>query len=189
MPMAWMPDHGPLFSPWAAWPPGGTTLSNQKKQFVAALLADDGSLNAGELSRAVREKFGKGLNLMHVRRLQDAHAAGTFERVWDELFAAEDDAERSAEGLKRSKKSRGERRRKTLLKGRRDIDADKIVLREFPSHLVAYRTEDGTIHNRNLDSRKRAEALVRELLDEGTPPEHVAYFRRSEVEAPLALAA
>lgn len=163
-------------------------MSNERKKYVAHLLADAGSLNAGELSRAVREKFGKGLNLMDVRKLQDAHAAGTFERVWHELFADEEVHARSSEGLKRHKKSRGERRRKTLLKGRRDIDADKVVLREFPSHLVVYRTEDGTIHSRNLESRKRAEALVNELLDEGTPPEHVAYFRRSEVEQP-ALAA
>lgn len=152
-------------------------------------MADDGSLNAGELSRAVREKFGKGLNLMDVRKLQDAHAAGTFDRVWDELFAHEEDVQRSEEGLKRLKKSRGERRRKTLLKGRRDIDADKIVLREFPSHLVVYRTEDGVIHSMNLESRKRAEALVKDLIEEGTPPQHVAYFRQSEVEQPVPVAA
>jgi hypothetical protein len=148
--------------------------------------AYDAGINAGTLSRAVREAFGKGLNLMDVRKLQDAHNAGTFDRVWDELFTDEDDVQRSEQGLKRLKKSRGERRRKTQIKGRRDIDHDKIVVREFASHLVIYRNDDGVVHSQEFESRKRAESLVEDLLAEGYAPDHVAYFRRMEAELPVA---
>ncbi len=162
---------------------------DDKKDFVERMIAYDAGINAGTLSRAVREAFGKGLNLMDVRRLQEAHAAGKFDRVWDELFADEQDVEQSEHGLKRLKKSRGERRRKLQIKGRRDIDRDKITLREFASHLVVYRNDDGVVHSQSFESRKRAEALVRELTEEGVSPEDVAYFRRVEVEVATAMAA
>ena len=159
---------------------------NDKKDFVERMIAYDANIGAGTLSQAVREAFGKGLNLMHVRKLQEAHAAGTFDRVWDELFRGEADEKRSTEGLKRQKKSRGERRRKLQLKGRRDIDRDKIVMGEFATHLVVYRTSDGTVFSQEFESRKRAEALVEELLDDGYAPDDVAYFRRVAAEAALA---
>jgi hypothetical protein len=159
---------------------------NDKKDFVERMLAHDAGINAGTLSRAVREAFGKGLNLMDVRKLQEAHAGGKFDRVWDELFSDEEDVERSKEGLKRQKKSRGERRRKLQIKGRRDIDRDKIVMRDFSSHLVIYRGSDGVVYSQEFESRKRAEALVDELLEDGYDPQHVAYFKRMNSEAAIA---
>jgi hypothetical protein len=162
-------------------------LTTDRKGFVAGLIAGDPDLSAGELARTVRQHFGKGLNVMDMRKLKAAFLAGSFDRLWDEMFANEADIERSEAGLKRAKKSRGERRRKTLIKGRRDIDRDKIVLRDFAVHLVVYRTNDGFVHSQGFDSRKRAEALVQELLDEGIAAADVAYFKR--VEAELAMAA
>lgn len=152
-----------------------------KKSYVAELLAN-GETNAGELSRSVRIKFGKGLNLMDARKLVDAHEAGRLSRVWNEIFATEQDENESALGLNR-KKSRGERRRKLNLKGRRGIDRDKIVLREFAPHLVVYRSTEGVLHSQAFESRKRAEALVRELLELGL---EVSHYRRSDAELALA---
>ncbi len=155
---------------------------SERRDFVAALIAG-GMSNAGELSRGVRRKFGKGLNLMDARKLQAAFSKGGFNRVWDELFGDEDDVLESMAEITRAKKSRGEHRRKLAIKGRRGIDRHKIVLREFSPHLVVYRNTEGMVHSQTFDSRKRAEALVKELAALGL---EVTYYRRTEVAIAIA---
>jgi hypothetical protein len=162
-----------------------------KKAFVASIFERDPTVKQLDLSRAVREKFGKGLSFVHVRKLREAFADGSFDRVWSEMFATEPDLKRSQASLgkapTRRKKSRGERRRKTLLKGRRDIDRDKIVVTDFNSHLVVYRTHEGLMHSRAFKSRKRAERMVNQLLVDGVPANEIGYFRRNEIKTKVVL--
>lgn len=156
-----------------------------KKSFVAEQLKANPEINQLELSRKVRETYGKGLSFVHVRQLRDAFAKGSFDRVWQELFGLEEEVEQRAPA--RVKKSRGERRRKTQLRGRRDLDRDKIVMRDFSNHLVVYRTHDGTMHSQAFKSRDRAERMVNDLLSEGVPASEIGYFRRNEIQARVVL--
>jgi hypothetical protein len=157
-----------------------------KKSFVAEQLKANPEINQLELSRKVRETYGKGLSFVHVRQLRDAWGKGSFDRVWHELFGLEEATEQSAAPA-RQKKSRGERRRKTQLRGRRDLDRDKIVMRDFSNHLVVYRTHDGTMHSQAFKSRDRAERMVNELLSEGVPANEIGYFKRNEIQAKVVL--
>ena len=159
---------------------------DEKKAFVASLFEDDPNIHQLELSRAVREKFGKGLSFVHVKKLRGAHADGGFDRMWSELFAVERDVKLS-DANKPVKKSRGERRRKTLLKGRRGIDRDKIVMNAFNNHLVVYRTHEGLMHSQAFKSRKRAERLVHQLLIEGVKANEIAHFKRNEIKTKVVL--
>lgn len=159
---------------------------SDKKAFVASLFEGDPNINQLELSRAVRQKFGKGLSFVHVRKLREAHADGSFDRLWSEMFATDADLKRSEQTAPK-KKSRGERRRKTLLKGRRDIDRDKIVMNGFNNHLVVYRTHEGLMHSQAFKSRKRAERLVHQLLIEGVPANEIAHFKRNEITTKVVL--
>jgi hypothetical protein len=158
---------------------------SDRRTFVAELFATHPDINQLELSRKVRETFGKGLSFVHVRQLREAFLNGSFDRLWSELFGSEQDEQRSAEAVSR-KKLRGERRRKTRLRGRRDIDHDKIVMREFHNHMVVYRTHDGRMNSQAFNSRKRAENLVNDLLQEGVPASEIGYFRRNEIKASVA---
>lgn len=155
----------------------------RRKTFVAELLAANPELNQLELSRKVRGAFGTGLSFVHVRKLRQAHAEGEFDSVWTDLFGEEEQFG-DAESLK---KQRGERRRKTQLRGRRGLDRDKIVMREFHSHLVVYRAHDGRMNSQAFNSRKRAESMVNELLIEGVPASEIGYFKRNEIKATVAL--
>ena len=157
-----------------------------KKAFVAALFEDAPNIHQLELSRAVRDKFGKGLSFVHIRKLREAHAKGAFDRMWSELFAVERDVKLSKKDAPK-KKSRGERRRKTLLKGRRNIDRDKIVVTGFNNHLVVYRTHEGLMHSQAFKSRKRAERLVNQLLVDGVPANSIGYFKRNEIKTKVVL--
>lgn len=159
---------------------------DERKAFVASLFEDDPNIKQLELSRAVREKFGKGLSFVHVRKLREAHADGSFDRTWAELFTTEPDVKRS-ESTAPQKKSRGDRRRKTLLRGRRDLDRDKIVMTNFNNHLVVYRTDEGRMHSQAFKSRKRAERLVHQLLIEGVPANEIAHFKRNEIKTKVVL--
>ena len=160
---------------------------SERKTFVAGLLAAQPDIKQLELSRRVREAFGKGLSFLHVRQLRAAYLDGGFDRLWSELFGTEEDEQRSDEAASR-KKLRGERRRKTHLRGRRDIDHDKIVMREFHSHMVVYRAHDGRMNSQAFNSRKRAESLVEELLSEGVPANEIGYFKRNEIKVLKAVA-
>lgn len=159
-------------------------MNTNRKTFVSETIAASPDISASELSKAVREKFGKGLNIMHARSLLAAGAG--FERLWDELFADEEIAQESEAGLKRSKKDRGDRRRKLALKGRREIDRDRILLREFNSHLVVYRANDGFLRSTGLESRNRAEDLIKQLVKDGVAESDIAYFCRDELPLPKA---
>jgi hypothetical protein len=154
---------------------------SDRKSFVAALFAAHPDMKQLELSRKVREAFGTGLSFVHVRQLREAFLAGNFDRTWSELFGSEAEELRSA-GAATHKKVRGDRRRKTRLRGRREIDADKIVMRELHNHLVVYRTHDGRMNSQAFNSRKRAEGMVDELLNEGVPASEIGYFRRNEIK-------
>ncbi|MCB9893939.1 MAG: hypothetical protein H6839_05810 [Planctomycetes bacterium] len=149
-----------------------------RKAFVAEIISAEEGMSQLEISRAVKDQFGSGLSFVQVRRLRDAHEAGAFDRVWDELFAVE---EAKSENGGRRKKPRGDRRRKTLLRGRRNLDMDKFVLNTMHNHLVIYRAEGGALNSQAFKSRERAEKLVKQLLQEGHPPEQIGYFRRNEV--------
>jgi hypothetical protein len=159
---------------------------SDRKTFVAGLLNAQPDIKQLELSRRVREAFGTGLSFVHVRQLREAWLAGSFDRVWSELFGTEEDEQRSANEASR-KKLRGDRRRKTQLRGRRGIDADKVVMREFHNHLVVYRTHDGRMNSQAFNSRKRAEGMVNELLNEGVPANEIGYFCRNEIKATVVL--
>jgi len=158
-----------------------------RKSFVAEKFAADPEINQLELSRSVRETFGKGLSFVHVKQLRDAFGKGTFDRAWAELFGMEEDAEKKSASKSRQKKERGERRRKTQLRGRRNFDRDKIPMREFSNHLVVYRMHDGTMQSQAFKSRKRAEKLVNDLLSEGVLATEIGYFRRNEIQAKVTL--
>lgn len=158
-----------------------------RKSFVAAQFAADSDVNQLTLSRSVRETFGKGLSFVHVKQLRDAFQKGSFDRVWTELFGVEEDAEMKTEPKKREKKIRGDRRRKTQLRGRRDFDRDKIPMRAFNNHLVVYRMHDGTMQSQAFKSRKRAERLVHDLLVEGVLATDIGYFRRNEIQTKVVL--
>jgi hypothetical protein len=161
---------------------------SEKKSFVAKHFAKDIDCNMAQLSKSVREEFGKGLNLMHVRQLRDAYRAGSFDRKWDELFRHEEEQVRSAKGFKRAKgKVRGDRRRKLQIAGRRDLDRDKILMRDFNNHLVVYRAEDGFMHSQAFKSRRRAEETVKSLIREGVPASDIGYFRRNEIQTTVTL--
>ncbi|MCA8914406.1 MAG: hypothetical protein KDB90_03260 [Planctomycetes bacterium] len=149
-----------------------------RKAFVAEIISAEENMSQLEISRAVKDEFGVGLSFVQIRRLRDAHEAGAFDRVWDELFAVE---EAAPEGGGRRKKPRGDRRRKTQLRGRRNLDLDKFVLNTLKNHLVIYRAEGGVLNSQAFKSRERAEQLIKQLLDEGHPPEQIGYFRRNEV--------
>jgi hypothetical protein len=153
-----------------------------KKTFVAEMLKANPEIKQVDLSRAVRDAYGKGLAFGHIRTLKEAFDKGSFERVWSELFSEEE----VVEAAPVKQKSKGERRRKTQLKGRRDLDRDKILLRSLNNHLVVYRTHEGNLHSQAFKSRDRAERLVRELLDEGVPAAEIGYFKRNEVKPKLA---
>jgi len=158
-----------------------------KQAFVASNFAKDIGCNMAQLSKTVREKYGKGINLMHMRLLRDAFAAGSFDRKWNELFSHEETTASSTSGRKRTPKTRGDRRRKVQLRGRRDADRDKVVLRDLKSHLVVYRTTDGHMHSQGFKSRKRAEAMVKELIGEGVPASEIGYFKRNEIQTTVTL--
>jgi hypothetical protein len=64
---------------------------SERKTFVAGLLAAQPDINQLELSRKVREAFGKGLSFVHVRQLREAFASGGFDRLWSELFGTEEE--------------------------------------------------------------------------------------------------
>lgn len=158
----------------------------EKKAFVASMFEADPNVNQLQLSRAVREKFGKGLSFVAIRKLREAWTSGSFHRMWLEMFADERDQQRS-QATAPQKKQRGDRRRKTLLKGRRDIDRDKIVMTSFNNHLVVYRTHEGLMHSQAFKSRKRAERLVHQLLVDGVPANEIAHFKRNELKTKVVL--
>jgi hypothetical protein len=167
----------------------GASMS-EKKDYVASQFAKDIHCNMAQLSKSVREKFGKGLNLMHVRQLRDAYEAGSFDRKWAELFASEEELAKSKAGLEKARrkgKVRGERRRKMQLKGRRNLDRDKVLMQDLKSHLVVYRAHDGFMHSRSFKSRKRAEQMVKQLIGEGTPAGEIGYFKRNEIQTTVTL--
>lgn len=159
-------------------------MNTDRKTFVAKTITESPDISASELSKAVREKFGKGLNIMHARRLMAA--GSSFGRLWDEMFGDEELEVESTSGLARQKKQRGERRRKLALKGRREIDRDRILLREFNSHLVVYRAADGFLRSTGLESRRRAETMIKELVKDGVDRSDIAYFCRDELPLPKA---
>ena len=159
------------------------TNLKDRKTFVADLLKGQPDMSQLELSRTVKEAFGTGLSFTHIRQLRAAHDAGNFNRVWSELFGLE---EAAPEGGGRRKKQRGDRRRKTQLRGRRNLDRDKFLLSSMNKHLVVYRTEEGVMNSQSFKSRERAEKLVGELIEEGIPAEEIGYFHRSEVTAKAA---
>jgi hypothetical protein len=163
---------------------------SERKDFVAALFAKDPEMNQLKLSRAVRDKFGKGLSFVNIKKLRDAHKDGSFNRVWNELFKGETDLKLSKQGMQKvasRKKVRGDRRRKTQLKGRRSIDRDKIRISDMRNHLVVYRADDGVMQSQSFKSRKRAEKLVTELLNDGVPANEIGYFRRNEIQTKVVL--
>lgn len=163
---------------------------SERKNFVAALFARDPEMNQLKLSRAVRDKFGKGLSFVNIKKLRDAHNDGSFDRVWNELFKGETDLKLSKQGMRKvatQKKIRGDRRRKTQLKGRRSIDRDKIRISDMRAHLVVYRAADGVMQSLTFKSRKRAEAMVKELLGEGVAANEIGYFRRNEIQTTVVL--
>lgn len=159
---------------------------NERKNFVGAQFAANIDIKAGELSSALRDKFGKGLGFVEVKRLREAFVGGSFDRVWDELFRDEPTWEASARELSREKKSRGERRKKLAVRGRRGIDRDKVSLPEIRGHMVLYRTADGFLNVQQFDSRKRAEELVKQLMHEGIKAGDIHWFRRNELAAAVA---
>lgn len=158
-------------------------MSTDRKGFVASAFKKDPEIKAVELSRSVREKFGKGIGFVEIKKLRQACTEGAFDRVWDELMGMDDEWEATQAALPAAskKKSRGERRHKMALRGRRSVDRNKILLREFRGHLVVYRGKDGFLNAQQFDSRKRAEDLVKELVSEGLREADIAWFRRSEM--------
>lgn len=158
-------------------------MSNDRKAFVASAFKKNPEIKAVDLSRSVREKFGKGIGFVEIKKLREACGEGTFDRVWDELMGMDDEwqACQSTLPAESRKKSRGERRHKMALRGRRSVDRNKILLKEFRGHLVVYRGKDGFLNAQQFDSRKRAEDLVKELLGEGLREADIAWFRRSEM--------
>lgn len=161
-----------------------------RKEFVAEMFANDPEINQLKLSRAVRDRFGKGISFVNIKKLRDAHGDGSFNRVWNELFKDETDLVLSKQGMQKSatqKKARGDRRRKTQLKGRRSIDRDKVRISDMRRHLVVYRADDGMMQSQTFKSRKRAEKLVMDLLSDGVPANEIGYFRRNEIQAKVVL--
>ncbi len=159
---------------------------NQRKKFVGDSFAANIDIKAGELSAALRDKFGKGVGFVEVKRLREAFVGGTFDRVWEELFRDEPTWEASSLDLSREKKSRGERRKKLAVRGRRGIDRDKVTLPEIRGHMVLYRTADGCLNVQQFDSRKRAGELVKQLIHEGVKAKDIHWFGRHEMESALA---
>jgi len=159
---------------------------NQRKKFVGDSFATNIDIKAGDLCSALRDKFGKGLGFVEVKRLREAFVGGSFDRVWDELFRDEPTWEASTRALSSESKARGERRKKLAVRGRRGIDRDKVTLPEIRGHMVLYRTDDGFLNVQQFDSRKRASELVKQLMHEGVKPDDIHWFRRNELAPALA---
>lgn len=157
-------------------------MNKNRKAFVEALFRKDAEMKTIDLSRSVREKFGKGLLYAHVKQLREAFINGHFGRTWNELYREdmEFEAMKKATKSKSKAKSRGERRGKKKIVGRRDIDKDKISVAAFRNHMVIYRKADGMTYSENFNSRKRAEDMVQKLLDQGVPSSKIGYFKRSD---------
>lgn len=156
---------------------------DDRKRFVASVFETNIDVAVGDLSKKLRQAFGKGVGFVEIRKLREAWLAGTFDRVWDEIFRDEPTWTQSQSS---AEKSRGDRRKKLKVRGRRGIDKDKISLTEIRGHLVVYRTPDGFMNSRQFDSRKRAEELVKQLMHEGIKPEQIGWFRRNETNTPVA---
>ncbi|MBE7492357.1 MAG: hypothetical protein HS108_11445 [Planctomycetes bacterium] len=155
---------------------------DDKKKFVASVFEHNIDVTIGELSRQLRQAFGKGVGFVEIKRLREAWLGGTFDRVWDEIFRDEPTWQASAAGAK----ERGDRRKKLKVRGRRRVDKDKISLAGMRGHLVVYRTPDGFLNSQQFDSRRRAEELVRQLLREGIKADQIGWFRRNELDPALA---
>lgn len=155
---------------------------NDKKKFVASVFEQNIDVSIGDLSKKLRQAFGKGVGFVEIKRLREAWLGGTFDRVWDEIFRDEPTWEASLAGGK----DRGDRRKKLKVRGRRGTDKDKVSLTEIRGHLVVYRTSDGFMNSRQFDSRKRAEELVKQLMREGIKAEQIGWFRRNELDPALA---
>lgn len=151
---------------------------NNKKAWLASVFENNIDISMGDLSTSMRKQFGKGAGFVELKRLREAWLAGSFDRVWDEVFRDEPAWERS---VAQAGKTRGDRRKKLKVRGRRGIDKDKISLSDIRGHLVVYRSADGFMNSQQFDSRKRAEELVKQLLSEGIPADRIGWFRRNEL--------
>lgn len=155
---------------------------DDKKKFVASTFEQNIDVSIRDLSKKLRQAFGKGVGFVEIKRLREAWLGGTFDRVWDEIFRDEPTWQASLE----AGKERGDRRKRMKVRGRRGLDRDKVSLTEIRGHLVVYRTADGFMNSRQFDSRKRAEELVKQLVREGIKPDQIGWFRRNELDPALA---
>lgn len=156
---------------------------NEKKAWLASMFESRIDMSMSELSTSLRKKFGKGVGFVELKKLREAFLAGTLDRVWDEVFRDEPAWVKSQSA---ADKTRGDRRKKLKVRGRRGIDKDKISLADIRGHLVVYRTEDGFMNSQQFDSRKRAQELVKQLLAEGISADRIGWFRRNEIAPALA---
>lgn len=153
-------------------------MKHTKKEFIRARLREEPTVSGAVLSREVREEFGKGISVTHAKTLREALENGTYDRVYHEFYGDETDWEES-EKAGRKAKLRGERRKRTSLKGRRGVDRNKIRLDEFENHLLVYRLSDGTLTSQAFKSRDRAERTIRQLIREGTPEAEICWYRKN----------
>jgi len=158
-------------------------MEDTRKQFVASVFESNIDVGIGELCRQLRTTFGKGVGFVQVKKLRESWLGGTFDRVWDEIFRDEPTWQKSQNS---AEKSRGDRRKRMKVRGRRGIDKDKISLSQIRGHLVVYRTPDGFMNSQQFDSRKRAQELVKQLMAEGIKPQQIGWFRRNELGLPVA---
>jgi hypothetical protein len=178
-------------------------MSNEKMEFVRGQFRADPAVSQFKLTNEVKTRFGKGLAFGAIKKLREAHAAGTFDAAWRELFGAEEAAAATAapqaapapapaepaavpQPAGRQPKQRGERRSKIEKRGRRRADRSLILLEDFAEHLVVYRVQ-GVLQQATFKSRDRAEEKVKELLAAGTPATDLAYYKQSSMGAKITI--
>ncbi|MEE9311576.1 MAG: hypothetical protein V3V10_04110, partial [Planctomycetota bacterium] len=155
-----------------------------------------------QINRKVKAKFGTGISFVHIKALKEAHKKGKFDSKYNSICGDKKPAKKKAKKAvkavkaaapkakvaKKSKsKKRGERRAKYDTRGRRDVDMNKILLKDLNQHLVVYRESDGHMMSENFKSRKNAEERVRNLVCSGVSTADIGYFRRTEIQAKVTL--
>ncbi|MDC1142511.1 hypothetical protein OAU50_05430 [Planctomycetota bacterium] len=168
---------------------------SDRKTFIEKLFKSNPDVKQLEVNRKVKGKYGKGISFVHIKALREAHKKGKYSAKYDVLCGDKPKAKKAAAKkatvkktpAKAKTKQRGERRAKDDVRGRRDNDRNKILLKDFNQHLVVHKQRDGYMSSENFKSRKRAEDRVRSLISSGVSSSDIGYFRRSSIQTTVTL--